>query len=126
MWQKSSDPSLWTLRATSLPRIKQWAAAALNTNSFHVVDAARGGGAQDTMPNHVSFSCVVGTCVFYDNRIFHTALPNTSAKDQCCLIASYKQAASARSVSGQVIASAARLERGTRGGRDELRQLARY
>jgi ectoine hydroxylase-related dioxygenase (phytanoyl-CoA dioxygenase family) len=42
------------------------------------------------MPAHVSFPVAAGTCLFYDNSIMHTSMPNTSGKDRCCLITSYK------------------------------------
>eukprot|EP01050_Picozoa_sp_SAG11_P012100 SAG11_NODE_1324_length_5199_cov_5.524902_4_plen_113_part_00 len=46
----------------------------------------------------------------------HTAFPNTSARDRCCLIASYKTAGgcgegtNARAVSGQIFGNAKRLD----------------
>jgi hypothetical protein len=67
------------------------------------------------MPDSIHFPCKAGTCVFYDNRIFHTSLPNTSRRDRCCLITSYKplgqagEGTHARGVSGQVLANAERL-----------------
>ena len=91
-----------------------------------------GGGAdaQDTMPGHIAFApCPAGTCVFYDNSIMHTSLPNTSGSDRCALITSYKPnggcgEVNSRGVSGQVFANAERLSRrGLLEGRPELAQL---
>ena len=77
-----------------------------------------------------TFPAKAGTCVFYDNRVWHTALPNTSGRDRCCLIASYKSAGgcsegtNARAVSGQVFGNAARLDAcGALDNRPELRTL---
>ena len=77
-----------------------------------------------------TFPCSAGTTVFYDNRVWHTALPNTSGRDRCCLIASYKAAggcsegANARAVSGQIFGNASRLDAsGALEGRADLRTL---
>ena len=83
-----------------------------------------------------TFPCTAGTTVFYDNRVWHTALPNTSGRDRCCLIAGYKTAGTttggnscsegtnARGVSGQILGNAARLDAsGALEGRPELRTL---
>ena len=82
------------------------------------------------MPNSISLPVRAGTVVFYDNRIFHTSYPNTSTRDRCCLITSYKplggcgEGTNARGVSGQVFANASRLDRhGLLEGRGELRKL---
>ena len=66
----------------------------------------------------------------------HTALPNTSGRDRCCLIAGYKTAGTttggnscsegtnARGVSGQILGNAARLDAsGALEGRPALRTL---
>ena len=88
------------------------------------------GATQDSMPNSISLPVRAGTVVFYDNRIFHTSYPNTSTRDRCCLITSYKplggcgEGTNARGVSGQVFANASRLDRrGLLEGRGELRKL---